>query len=58
MAGLFRRFVGDEMGAVSIEYSLIAGIMAIAVATAFPAITEGLQTGWSNTRAFISGAFG
>lgn len=57
MAGLLRRLAREEAGAVSIEYGLIGGLMAIAVATGFPVIAESLQAGWEATRAILNGAF-
>jgi pilus assembly protein Flp/PilA len=48
MSKLFARFAKDESGATAIEYGLIAAIMAVALIAAFPFVTDGLTTSFTN----------
>jgi pilus assembly protein Flp/PilA len=48
MSKLFARFAKDESGATAIEYGLIAAIMAVALIAAFPFVTKGLTTSFTN----------
>lgn len=48
MSKLFARFAKDESGATAIEYGLIAAIMAVALIAAFPLVTGGLTTSFTN----------
>lgn len=48
MSKLFARFAKDESGATAIEYGLIAAIMAVALIAAFPFVTGGLKTSFTN----------
>ncbi|MAY30449.1 MAG: Flp family type IVb pilin [Aurantimonas coralicida] len=48
MSKLFARFAKDESGATAIEYGLIAAIMAVALIAAFPFVTGGLTTSFTN----------
>jgi pilus assembly protein Flp/PilA len=51
-----RRFAGDESGATSIEYSLIAALVAVGVLAAMQALGGGVSGSWGNTAQKVSDA--
>jgi pilus assembly protein Flp/PilA len=51
-----RRFAGDESGATSIEYSLIAALVAVGVLAAVQALGGGVSGSWGNTAQKVSDA--
>ena len=48
MLKLITKFQADISGATAIEYGLIAAIMAVALIAAFPFVTGGLTTSFTN----------
>jgi pilus assembly protein Flp/PilA len=48
MAAFMNRFITDESGATSIEYGLIAALIALAVVSALPLIGTSLSTTFSS----------
>lgn len=44
MAEVFKRFARDESGATAIEYALLAGLIAVVIATAVQLIGTNLNT--------------
>ena len=44
MTALYNRFISDESGATSIEYGLIAALIAVAIITALTQIGTSLDT--------------
>jgi len=47
------QFLKSESGATAIEYSLIAGMMAIGLLAAFPVLSSGLQTSFTTLAAAL-----
>ena len=56
LTGCARRFAGDESGATSIEYSLIAALVAVGVLAAVQALGGGVSGSWGNTAQKVSDA--
>lgn len=49
MHGLIRKFLGDRNGAVSVEYTLAAGLVGVAAALAFAALGDALDQMYETT---------
>ena len=54
--GLMRRFVRDGRGTTSIEYSLIAVLVAVGLLAGLRALGAGNSSSWGDTSAKITGA--
>jgi pilus assembly protein Flp/PilA len=48
MSAIFSRFVHDDSGATAIEYSLIAGLIAVAIVTAVTTVGGKLTNTFTN----------
>ncbi|MFS8979896.1 Flp family type IVb pilin [Cupriavidus necator] len=53
MKRLIARFIRDERGATAIEYGLIAGLVALAVAVGASTLGTSVSTGFSNLAARV-----
>ncbi|MEM5430945.1 Flp family type IVb pilin [Cupriavidus oxalaticus] len=53
MKRLIARFIKDERGATAIEYGLIAGLVALAVAVGAGTLGNNLNTGFGNLAARV-----
>jgi len=51
-----RRFLSDDRGATSIEYGLIALLLAVGMLVGLKALGEGNASSWGNTAAKIGNA--
>jgi pilus assembly protein Flp/PilA len=51
------RFFKDEAGATSIEYGLIASLIAVAIIGGFSSLGDALETLWGDNNAAIGNAF-
>jgi pilus assembly protein Flp/PilA len=58
MLKLIKKFRKEEDGASLIEYSLLVGLISIAVITAITLISGNLVTIWTNTSSAVAGAAG
>jgi pilus assembly protein Flp/PilA len=58
MLKLINKFRKEEDGASLIEYSLLVGLISIAVILAISAISGNLQTIWTNTSSAVNTAAG
>jgi pilus assembly protein Flp/PilA len=54
--GLMSRFVGDTRGATSIEYGLIALLVAVGLLAGLRALGAGNSSSWGDTSSKITGA--
>ena len=48
MKTLFVRFVKNESGATAIEYGLIAALMSVGIIAGITALSDSLETGFTN----------
>jgi pilus assembly protein Flp/PilA len=56
MANLFRQFAGDETGVTSIEYALIAVLVAVAIIGSVSALGDSLQSIFSTVSTEVASA--
>lgn len=47
LARLVRAFARDASGATAVEYTLVTGIMAMAIVAAWPALSAGIEALWT-----------
>ncbi|MTI16967.1 Flp family type IVb pilin [Rhodobacteraceae bacterium RKSG542] len=52
---MFAKFLKDESGATAIEYGLIAGIMAVAIITAFGIFADDLEAAFTKIGTAMKG---
>jgi pilus assembly protein Flp/PilA len=57
IARVLTRFFKDETGATSIEYGLIASLIAVAIIGGFSSLGSALKTLWGDNNAAIGKAF-
>ena len=53
---LAKRFVNDEAGQDTMEYTLLLGFVALAAASIFPAVTDSIKTIWNVASNHLSNA--
>ncbi|KAB2910799.1 MAG: Flp family type IVb pilin [Hyphomicrobiaceae bacterium] len=55
-SGLLLRFVRDERGTTSIEYGLIASLVAVGMLVGLKALGTGNSSSWGNTAGSLTNA--